>query len=58
MGKIHFNKDSRFRKFLNGKGFYLALAVCLVAVGAVAVATFTGSLPKLPIDSSSTCFAD
>ena len=39
MGKIHFNKDSRFRKFLNGKGFYLALAVCLVAVGAVAVAT-------------------
>ena len=33
---------------------YLALAVCLVAVGAVAVATFTGSLPKLPIDSSST----
>ena len=54
MGKIHFNKDSRFRKFLNGKGFYLALAVCLVAVGAVAVATFTGSLPKLPIDSSST----
>ena len=53
MGKIHFNKDSRMRKFLTGKGFYLALAVCLVAVGAVAVATFTGSLPKLMTDNSS-----
>ena len=31
---------SRFKRFINGRGFYAALAVCLLAVGAVAVATF------------------
>ena len=31
-------------RFINGRGFYAALAVCLLAVGAVAVATFGETL--------------
>jgi murein DD-endopeptidase MepM/ murein hydrolase activator NlpD len=33
MGKLHFSQ-SKLSKFLNGKGFYVALAVCLVGAGA------------------------
>ena len=53
MGQIHFDKESRFKKIVSGKGFYIALAVCLVAVGGVAVATFTNSLPFQREESSS-----
>ena len=53
MGQIHFDKESRFKKLVSGKGFYIALAVCLVAVGGVAVATFTNSLPFQKEESSS-----
>lgn len=53
MGQIHFDKGSRFKKLISGKGFYIALAVCLVAVGGVAVATFTSSLPFQKEESSS-----
>lgn len=32
----NFRVDSRFARFMNGKGFYIALAICLVAVGSAA----------------------
>ena len=35
---------SRFKRFINGRGFYAALAVCLLAVGGIAVATFGETL--------------
>lgn len=41
MSHINFDKGSNKKKGL--MGFYIALAVCLVAVGGVAVATFTSS---------------
>ncbi|MDD2362998.1 MAG: M23 family metallopeptidase [Oscillospiraceae bacterium] len=48
MGHIKFDKGSKGKRNFNG--FYLALAVCLVAVGGVAIATFykstTGIKPK------------
>ncbi len=52
MGQIHFDKNSRAKKLLTGKGFYLALAVCLVAVGGVAVVTFMNTLPTKDSSSS------
>ncbi len=36
--------SSRFKRFARGKGFYIALAVCLLAVGGVAVSTFGETL--------------
>ncbi len=53
MGKINFDERSKFKRFLSGKGFYVALAVCLVAVCGVAVGTFVNSLPQAGGDSSS-----
>lgn len=53
MGKITFDEKSKFKKFLSGKGFYVALSVCLVAVCGVAVGTFVSSLPPIEQDSSS-----
>lgn len=47
MSHINFDKGSGKKKGLIG--FYIALAVCLVAVGGVAVATFT--TPKVPKDN-------
>lgn len=48
MGQIRFDKDKHTKKkWLSGKGFYVALAVCLVAVCGVAVVTFIGSLPAI-----------
>lgn len=35
---------SRFKRFINGRGFYIALAACLLAVGGLAVATFGETL--------------
>lgn len=32
----NFRVNSRFTRFMNGKGFYIALAICLVAVGSAA----------------------
>ena len=37
-------------RFLSGKGFYIALAVCLVAVGGLAVANFVAQ-PEVPSQS-------
>ena len=44
---------SRFKHFISGKGFYVALAVCLLAIGGIAAATFGQTLfvserPKEP----------
>ena len=50
--KINFDEKSKVKRFLSGKGFYVALAVCLVAVCGVAVGTFINSLPQLSSDSS------
>ena len=36
--------SSRFKRFITGRGFYVALAVCLLAVGGLAVATFGETL--------------
>lgn len=35
---------SRFKRFISGKGFYVALAVCLLAIGGIAAATFGQTL--------------
>lgn len=48
---------SRFKRFISGKGFYVALAVCLLAIGGIAAATFGQTLfvretPKEPSTSS------
>ena len=40
---IRGRKTSRFKRFINGNGFYAALAVCLLAVGGVAFAAFSPS---------------
>ncbi len=53
MGKINFDEKSKFKKFLSGKGFYVALAACLVAVCGVAVGTFVNNLPPVGADASS-----
>lgn len=39
--KIH---ASRFKRFIDGRGFYVALAACLLATGGIAVATFGETL--------------
>jgi murein DD-endopeptidase MepM/ murein hydrolase activator NlpD len=54
MGHINFDKGTRKTK--NLKGFYLALAVCLVAVGTIGVATFvsTSSLEQDDTSDSTT----
>lgn len=44
MSHIHKEGPSRVKKFLTGNGFYLSLALCVIAVAGVAVATFTGRL--------------
>ncbi len=41
---MNIHETSRFKRFINGRGFYVALAVCLLAVGGVAVATFGETL--------------
>ena len=38
MHQSSFKGTSRFRKFVNGNGFYVAIAACLLAIGGVAVA--------------------
>lgn len=35
---------SRFKRFIEGRGFYVALATCLLATGGIAVATFGETL--------------
>jgi len=57
MGKLNFN-ESKFSKFLNGKGFYAALAVCLVGAGLATWAAVNSTLSGLnvtdaPEDTSS-----
>lgn len=47
MGRIDFDKKSKMKRFFSGKGFYVALAVCLVAVCGVAVVTFVNAVPGL-----------
>ncbi len=53
MSRMRNDRKSGWKRFFTGKGFYVALAVCLVAVCGVAVATFIDSLPKKQGDSSS-----
>ena len=38
--KSHLRGPSRFKRFISGKGFYVALAVSLLAIGGIAAATF------------------
>lgn len=45
-------KDSSWKRWLKDKGFYLAIAVCLLAVGGVAVITFMNAMP-VPVDDGS-----
>lgn len=44
MDKEPIHGTSRFKRFLNGRGFYVTLAACLVAAGGIAVATFGEAL--------------
>jgi murein DD-endopeptidase MepM/ murein hydrolase activator NlpD len=44
---------SRFSRFINGKGFYIALALCLVAIGAAAYIAANNSLSNISDISSS-----
>ena len=41
---MNIHETSRFKRFINGRGFYVALAACLLAVGGLAVATFGETL--------------
>lgn len=41
---MNVHEPSRFKRFINGRGFYVALAACLLAVGGLAVATFGETL--------------
>ncbi len=41
---MNIHETSRFKRFINGRGFYIALAVCLLAVGGAAIATFGQTL--------------
>ena len=53
MSKLKFEK-SGFRKFWQGKGFLVALAVCLVAVGGVAYSAFSNSLFSSEYENNTT----
>ena len=44
---------SRFSRFMSGKGFYIALALCLVAIGAAAYIAATGNFGSMVAPSSS-----
>jgi murein DD-endopeptidase MepM/ murein hydrolase activator NlpD len=46
MGKLHFSQ-SKFSKFLNGKGFYIALAVCLIGAGTASWAAVNKTMSDL-----------
>lgn len=48
-----FDGSSRFQKFMNGNGFYVAIAACLLAVGGVAVALVGQGLFHGPADGVS-----
>ena len=58
MKKMHQSGESRWKRFWQGRGFYVALAVCLVAVCGLAVTTFIDVLvqdsPEDPISDPST----
>jgi murein DD-endopeptidase MepM/ murein hydrolase activator NlpD len=43
---------SRFSRFINGKGFYIALALCLVAIGAAAYVAANNSFSNISTGSS------
>lgn len=42
---MSYGKNTSFKQLMKDKGFYIALAVCLVAVGVVAVVSLTNMLP-------------
>ncbi len=50
MKKLSFREDSRFTRFIMGKGFYAVLAVCLLAIGGAVLAGISSGL----FDSEST----
>ena len=47
--------NNKFLKFLNGKGFYAAIGVCLLALGITAIAV-TSNIPKAPTVSENESF--
>lgn len=51
MKKMHQSGESRWKRFWQGRGFYVALAVCLVAVCGLAVTTFIDVLVQDPPES-------
>ncbi len=52
---MNIHESSRFKRFINGRGFYITLAACLLAVGGIAVATFGETLfVSEPQEASST----
>ena len=54
MDKQPIHGSSRFKRWITGSGFYMALAVCLLAIGGIAVATFApGLLSQKPEDTES-----
>ncbi len=44
MDRERIHGTSRFKRFMNGRGFYITLAACLLAAGGIAVATFGEAL--------------
>lgn len=53
MDKQPIHQPSRFKRFISGRGFYVALAACLLAIGGVTVATFGERMfVRQPADSS------
>lgn len=44
MDRKSIHGKSRFKRFIEGRGFYVALAACLLATGGIAVATFGETL--------------
>lgn len=53
MSKLSFN-ESRYKKILKGKGFYVALAVCIVAVAVAGFAAISNTYQKLIPDNGDT----
>lgn len=46
MKKTSFGGQSRFQRFVNGRGFYAVLAACLLSIGGVAAALVSQGLPR------------
>ena len=49
MSNLHFGKNG-FNNFIKGKGFYVALAICLAGAGFASWAAISGTLNKLTVE--------